>query len=902
MTVALESRRDGGPFEEEMCNVQDVSSTYMYFWISVHLLCKVGPDGSSLSLDTSSAFLYFPEGQGPIDFLPAPGTNIQFRWVQGTAAEHQQDEECPWEGTVIDSMNSGTEDFNFIVLARKHKGGRYLANDATVKRQMKALHTSCFGKSRSDLDDLRHALFATHWVDNGKPWNKRMSKVNLRNTGINLHDLKLASRQGNDTIKVLEKKMIELFRLNKEQVAAYQKTMSPRGGLLMLVGPPATGKTKTLSFLTVMLLCYGHKQLLTAASKWATNRIMDDIIETLNESSGLWRPFLGREPVTVRLHRPASEVDFTKSQAEWDPTTNLPKPAEDVDLMIRSELVTLLEEAAKFNRDVQGSVLLHLHPHFRHKEHSLGNHIINMCLKAMDREKDADIELDFDEDPTSRFRQLFEMFINPTIRMTPQQKIELWTNITRCKVLQGIPFNFAGVDECAQFTEPDTIIILVTSPGHIVARIIAGDEKQLQPTLTSASPNEGYLQGFLSLFPRFRELNFSLQVVLRLQYRMDEEISAFPRGYAYRGELFDAPPVVGRHRPLNIAVKDVFQKSMDPLVTVFTSKYDRWNPRGRSKWDLVANLLSHEGIKANDITYLTYYQAQKKYTTRQLNAANVDTQPDTGVDIKTVDSSQGSQRGIIILDFVLSTNAMSKMTHVSSFLREFNRLNVALLRGMDGLVIISNHKMLDESGKYYGPAPNPFLNRYTYWPLPALLKWVSDIGVIKALTSTQGQKRPLHAIEGPATGTNFIRELTLRLTLSVHSTRKHSDRERGSGKGSSKARFRDKSNFRCSLRLRDFSSRFKSSGHNSRSRSSRSSRNNQSNLRVNDVGNRHQSSTPLLLSSFQGPDDASVNDWKEFMEYETSEGRGPDTAFPTPDNIDEIYERFEKWQSAGRTT
>lgn len=67
---------------------------------------------------------------------------------------------------------------------------------------------------------------------------------------------------------------------------------------------------------------------------------------------------------------------------------------------------------------------------------------------------------------------------------------------------------------------------------------------------------------------------------------------------------------------------------------------------------------------------------------RSLVAASVNVKTETSVRIKSVDSSKGSEAGIVILDFVI-TPRPGKTDDVSSFVCGFNRLNVAMSRAFD---------------------------------------------------------------------------------------------------------------------------------------------------------------------------------------------------------------------------
>jgi len=108
-------------------------------------------------------------------------------------------------------------------------------------------------------------------------------------------------------------------------------------------------------------------------------------------------------------------------------------------------------------------------------------------------------------------------------------------------------------------------------------------------------------------------------------------------------------------------------------------------------------LNSPHGIEAKEIVVLTFYQAQKRLLGLKLREANIPTNKD-GIEVKTVDSSQGSQRGIIIMDFVVA-NSGAKEDFVSKFVRNDNRVNVAISRAQDALILVGHQSTLIASWK-----------------------------------------------------------------------------------------------------------------------------------------------------------------------------------------------------------
>ncbi len=89
------------------------------------------------------------------------------------------------------------------------------------------------------------------------------------------------------------------------------------------------------------------------------------------------------------------------------------------------------------------------------------------------------------------------------------------------------------------------------------------------------------------------------------------------------------------------------------------------------------------GIPASDILLIAFYAAQKRCYIRLFKALGIN------IMIKSVNSSQGKGKPFVILDMV--TPGAPQYTMGS--LNDLRRINVALSRTEDGLLIVGNHRM-----------------------------------------------------------------------------------------------------------------------------------------------------------------------------------------------------------------
>lgn len=113
-------------------------------------------------------------------------------------------------------------------------------------------------------------------------------------------------------------------------------------------------------------------------------------------------------------------------------------------------------------------------------------------------------------------------------------------------------------------------------------------------------------------------------------------------------------------------------------------------------------MLNEFGAEAT-LAVLTPYKGQfLKYELmigkmRELGLENLDK-----VTISTVDSAQGQQYDIVIFDLTCGSSA--------GFLESENRLNVAMTRARNGLIVVCDTDTI-ESAFYKKPVPTPYMKR-----------------------------------------------------------------------------------------------------------------------------------------------------------------------------------------------
>ncbi|WP_135304797.1 AAA domain-containing protein [Haloarcula amylovorans] len=242
-------------------------------------------------------------------------------------------------------------------------------------------------------------------------------------------------------------------------------------------------------------------------------------------------------------------------------------------------------------------------------------------------------------------------------------------------------FDVAIVDEASQASVPATF-----APWLAAKRmVLAGDHKQLPPYGSDEMRNRDLeVSLYEHLVNRYGQEATQL---LDTQYRMHEDIAAFPSAAFYDGQvktvdrpndpytLWDLPPISAHH-----------------VVGAETQQYGT-SYANEAEAEIIAQHvhdLRDRGTPSTHIGVITGYTGQIQTIRNKLDALPVSTD---NVEVDTVDSFQGGERTVILMSFVRSNDAGN-----AGFLSLPDvgprRLNVALTRAKKHLVLVGNWETL----------------------------------------------------------------------------------------------------------------------------------------------------------------------------------------------------------------
>jgi ATP-dependent RNA/DNA helicase IGHMBP2 len=244
-------------------------------------------------------------------------------------------------------------------------------------------------------------------------------------------------------------------------------------------------------------------------------------------------------------------------------------------------------------------------------------------------------------------------------------------------------FDVALLDEATQALEPIALIAFTKAPRVV----LAGDHKQLSSTVLSEVAAKRGLGK--SLFERLlEEHGEGVKRMLREQYRMHEQIMAFPSAEMYGGELRAHASAAGRTLAELLPKATLDAPPFLFLDTAGKGFEEEVEPDGESRFnageaELVterARELLAAGLPANELAVIAPYRAQVSVLRERIPRE---------VEVDTVDAFQGREK-----DVVLVSLTRSNPDGALGFLEDLRRMNVAITRARRHLFVVGDSATL----------------------------------------------------------------------------------------------------------------------------------------------------------------------------------------------------------------
>ena len=264
------------------------------------------------------------------------------------------------------------------------------------------------------------------------------------------------------------------------------------------------------------------------------------------------------------------------------------------------------------------------------------------------------------------------------------------------RLLNGRRFGTLFIDEAAQALEA-ACWIAIRKADRVV---LAGDHCQLPPTIKCYEAARGGLER--TLMEKVVSNKPAVVSLLKVQYRMHEEIMKFPSQWFYNGELEAASEV--RYRGIldwDTPIHWIDTSEMDFKEEFVGETFGRINKAEAdlllSELKIYINRISGNRILEEKIDFgiISPYKAQVQYLRNKIKA-DASLKPYRSLfTVNTVDGFQGQERDVIFISLVRA-NEEGQI----GFLNDLRRMNVAITRARMKLVILGEAETLKHHGFY----------------------------------------------------------------------------------------------------------------------------------------------------------------------------------------------------------
>ena len=276
------------------------------------------------------------------------------------------------------------------------------------------------------------------------------------------------------------------------------------------------------------------------------------------------------------------------------------------------------------------------------------------------------------------------------------------------RLLEGMKFGTLFIDEAAQALEAACWI-----PIRRASRVIlAGDHCQLPPTVKSIAALRAGLGK--TLMERIAENKPEVVTLLKIQYRMNDEIMRFSSNWFYKGQVESAPQI--RHRGIldyDHPITWIDTSDKEPMDTIEETTDNNFKEQfvgesfgriNKAEGELTLLTLAEYFTKIGkqrvlnesiDVGIISPYRAQVQYLKRLIKKYEFFKPYRRLISVNTVDGFQGQERDIILISLVRSND-----NGQIGFLKDLRRMNVAMTRARMKLIILGNKDTMTQHPFY----------------------------------------------------------------------------------------------------------------------------------------------------------------------------------------------------------
>ena len=266
------------------------------------------------------------------------------------------------------------------------------------------------------------------------------------------------------------------------------------------------------------------------------------------------------------------------------------------------------------------------------------------------------------------------------------------------RLLEGMKFGTLFIDEAAQALEAACWI-----PMKRASRVIlAGDHCQLPPTVKSIAALRAGLGK--TLMERIAENKAEVVTLLKIQYRMNDEIMRFSSDWFYGGKVESAPQIKYRSvLDYDHPITWIDTSDKEPADTIeegedlnFKEQFvgESFGRINKAEAELTLLTLAEYFTKIGkqrvlsesiDVGIISPYRAQVQYLKKLIKKYEFFKPYRRLISVNTVDGFQGQERDVILISLVRSNDEGQ-----IGFLKDLRRMNVAMTRARMKLIILGN--------------------------------------------------------------------------------------------------------------------------------------------------------------------------------------------------------------------
>ena len=451
--------------------------------------------------------------------------------------------------------------------------------------------------------------------------------------------------------------------LNDSQKLAVKNALSSQD-FYLIHGPFGTGKTRTLVELIYQELRQDNKVLATAESNTAVDNLLERL--AMNEKINITRLGHPQRVSSENIkHTLAYKVNSHPLGANLESYYNIideyneekayytkPKPQ-----LRRGLTDNQIKRCASKNKSTRG--------------------VDKKIIQSMAR------WIDYDEKVKEIYDKVKVLEDKIVREIIEESDVIVSTNSSAAlDVIAKYNFDVAVIDEASQTTIPSVLIPIAKAHRFI----LAGDHKQLPPTVISTDAYELEETLFESLIEKYPHKG----QLLNVQYRMNDELMRFSNSQFYDNLLETDSSVfditlndfdINDEKTMEFIDTSNMNDNREAHLNDSKSFVNRTEARICLK---LANDYLDKGVKKEDIGIISPYADQVKLISEHID-----------VEVKSVDGFQGREKEIIIISTVRSND-----NGELGFLNDLRRLNVAITRAKRKLIIVGNQDTLKYNRTY----------------------------------------------------------------------------------------------------------------------------------------------------------------------------------------------------------